>query len=72
MTKTISIGAWDGEQSTIQVEDSATISQALQIAGLTLSPSQSVTTFSDAQDVELNSVVREGETYLLTGNQVSG
>jgi len=72
MTKQIRIGAWDGEQASIQVEDSATISQALQIAGLTLAPSQSVTTFSDAQDVGLDSLVQDGETYLLTGNQQSG
>ena len=70
--KNIRIGAWDGEQVLIQVQDEATVSDALRTAGLQLAQSQSVTTFSDAQDVELNSLVRDGETYLLTGNQVSG
>jgi len=70
--KTIKIGPWDGEQRQIQVEDSATVSQALQAAGLRISSQQSVSTFSDAQDVGLNEVVSDGETYLLTGNQISG
>lgn len=70
--KTIQIGAWDGEQQQIQVEDNATINDALSAAGLRLARSQSVTAFSNAQDVDLGSTVNDGETYLLTGNQESG
>lgn len=70
--KTIQIGPWDGDQPTIQVADDATIGQAMQQAGLTLAESQSITTLSDAQDLSRNDLVRDGETYLLTGNQQSG
>ena len=70
--KTVRIGPVDGEQASFQVEDNATIAQALAVAGLRMAPSQSITSFSDAQDISLGEMVRDGETYLLTGNQVSG
>ena len=70
--KTIQIGPWDGDQASIQVADTATLNDALREAGLSLAPSQSITTLSDTQDLGLNDVVQNGETYLLTGNQVSG
>lgn len=70
--KTIQIGPWDGDQVSIQVSDNATLSDALQQAGLTITASQSITTLSDTQDLSVNTLVQDGETYLLTGNQASG
>lgn len=70
--KTINIGPYDGDQVQIQVEDNATINDALRTAGLTLARSQSVTSYSDAENLDLGSSVQDGETYLITGNQSSG
>jgi hypothetical protein len=39
---------------------------------LTPGSQQSITAFSDASTVRANEVARNGETYLLTGNHVSG
>lgn len=69
--KTIQIGPWDGDQETIQVADNATLSDALQQAGLVITASQSITTLSDTQDLSVDTLVQDGETYLLTGNQES-
>jgi len=70
--KTIQIGPWDGDQASIQVADDATLNDAMQQAGLTLAASQSITTLSDAQDLDRHDTVQDGETYLITGNQQSG
>ena len=70
--KTITIGDWDGDKKTITVEDNCTVSQALELAGLTRSQSQSITRYSDAETVNMNETVFDSETYLLTGNQTSG
>ena len=70
--KTITIGEWDGEQKQISVEDTTTVQQALQIAGIRPARTQQITTFSNADRVESDEIVSDGETYLLTGNQVSG
>lgn len=70
--KQFTIGSWDGEQRTIQVEDSATVGQALSQAGVSVARSQSVTTFSNASNVGLSESVVDGETYLLTSNNESG
>jgi len=72
MSKTINIGAWKGEQQELVVDDNSTLSNALQQAGLTITNSQQVTSYSDGSNNELNDVVRDGETYLITGNHVSG
>lgn len=69
--KTIQIGPWDGDQVSIQVSDNATLSDALQQAGLVITASQSITTLSDTQDLSVDTLVQDGETYLLTGNQES-
>jgi hypothetical protein len=70
--KTVFVGPWDGEQVQIQVEDAATIGQVLSAAGLRLANSQTITTLSSATDLSINDGVVDGETYVLTGNQVSG
>ncbi len=69
--KTITIGDWDGEQKQINVEDTTTLQEAMQIAGIRQARTQQITTFSNADRVEPGEVVSDGETYLLTGNQVS-
>ena len=69
--KNVIIGPFDGEQVSIQVQDNATIADTLTAAGLSLTREQSVSSFSQAQDVELNDLVVDGETYLITGNHVS-
>jgi hypothetical protein len=70
--KNISIGAWDGDQVQLSVDDNATVSQVLQQANLQVAPSQSVTAYSNSEPVRMSDQVFDGETYLLTGNQVSG
>lgn len=72
MTKNISIGPWDGAQVQLTVDDNTTIAQALSLAGLQKQASQAVTTYSNAETVNLNDLVYDSETYLLTGQQVSG
>ena len=72
MGKTIQIGHWDEEQRTIEVNDNATVRDALRIAKLVASGNQQITSHTDAMSIELDEVVRDGETYLLTSNDVSG
>ena len=72
MTKNISIGPWDGAQVQLTVDDNTTIAQALSLAVLQKQSSQAVTTYSNAETVNLNDLVYDSETYLLTGQQVSG
>jgi hypothetical protein len=70
--KKVIVGQWDGEQYELEVEDSATVGDVLRTAHLTPGSQQSITAFSDASTVRANEVARNGETYLLTGNHVSG
>lgn len=70
--KTIKVGAWDGEQVSIQIEDSATLNDALKIAGMKLAPTQQIVSYSNAMPADADDAITDGETYLLTGNQVSG
>ncbi len=72
MAKTINIGPWDGEQPQIQVEDNATLSDALQMAGLSLAASQQINTLTDPTALNLGDGIIEGETYLLTSTDDSG
>ena len=70
--KSITIGSWDGEEKVISVSDNATVSDVLSQAGITIANTQSVTTFSNAENVSLTSPVVDGESYFLTGNHQSG
>ena len=72
MSKTIQIGDWDGKQQTITIEDNSTLQDALRIAGITAKVSQQVVAYSDASPVDFSDSLIDGETYLLTGSQVSG
>ena len=70
--KNIQIGNWDAEPATISVEDNCTIQQALQMANLQPTRTQTVTSYSTSLPVQRNEIVSDGEVYLLTGNQISG
>jgi hypothetical protein len=70
--KKVIVGPFDGDQVELEVEDNATVADILRSAHLTMGSQQSVTSFSDASDVRLSDVARDGETYVLTGNHVSG
>ena len=72
MSKTIQIGEVFGDTQEVIVDDSATVRQALQIAGVRIAPSQQLTSYSDAARIEMDEVARDGETYLLTSSHVSG
>jgi len=72
MSKTIQIGEVFGDTQEVVVDDTATVRQALQIAGVGMAQSQGITSYSDAAAIEMDEVVRDGETYLLTSNHVSG
>ncbi len=72
MTKTIQIGGWDEDKRQVVVNDNATLSEALRIAGIRPTRTQQITAFSDAAAIDEGELVRDGETYLLTGNQVNG
>lgn len=72
MSKTIQIGEVFGDTTEVVVDDNATVRQALQIAGVGIAPSQQLTSYSDAARIEMDEIARDGETYLLTSNHVSG
>lgn len=70
--KSVTIGSWDGEQRVVEVSDGATVNEVLRQAGITIQNTQSVTQYSNAENIGLNAQVVDGETYLLTGNHQSG
>lgn len=70
--KTVQIGAWDGDQPTITVPDNATVQDALRIAGMSLASTQQIVSYTNSENVGVGDSVLDGETYILTGNQVSG
>lgn len=72
MTKIIQIGHWDENQKTVELDDNATVRDALRIAKLTPSRNTQLISHSDAMPIEIDEVVRDGETYVLTSNDVSG
>lgn len=72
MTKTIEIADWDSPSQMLSVEDGATIAQVLQRSGRTLSASQRVAMLNTNEMVSLNDLAKDGESYIITQNHVSG
>ena len=70
--KTVVVGEWDGEHSEVSLEDTATVNDALHKAGYSLRSNQQITAYSNALRVNTDEIVSDGETYLITGSQISG
>ena len=70
--KTIQIGDVFGELKTVRLEDSQTLANALQLAGLSVQNTQQIVSQSNAAQIEPGELATDGETYVITGNQVSG
>lgn len=70
--KTVIVGEWDGEHAEVSLEDTATVHEALHKAGYSLRSNQQITAYSSAARVDADEIVSDGETYLITGSQISG
>jgi len=73
MSKQITIvEGLNGEEKRLTVPDNSLVSDALRAAGISVGSGRSITSFSDAGNIEAGELVRDGETYLLTSNHHSG
>ena len=70
--KTIQIGDVFGELKTVRLEDTQTIANALQMAGLSVKNTQQIVAQSSAAQIDIEELSLNNEVYIITGHQVSG
>jgi len=70
--KTIQIGDVFGELKTVRLEDTQTIANALQMAGLSVKNTQQIVAQSSAAQIDIEELPLNNEVYIITGHQVSG
>ena len=67
-----SIGLFDGEVKDFIVPVGATVQILVDKGDFSLTEGEVITALSDGRDVILSATVKNGETYLITGNYKNG